>query len=317
MAQYRILLTDRAWPDCSVESEVLSEINGEVIEASDTSEEALARAAKDVDAILACWAPITAKVIDASPNLRVISRIGIGLDNIDIPHATKRGIPVTNVPVYCNDEVAEHTLAMLLSMARNIAFFHQRTKSGEYDLQAAPAMHRVAGQTLGIIGLGNIGRALAQKANALGLRVIAASRSQTNQSTDCEIVSLDELLAQSDFVSINVALVPETNHLMNAAAFAKMKRTAAIINTSRGPVVDNGALLEALDSGQIAGAALDVFDPEPPDLSDPLYKHERVIATPHAAFLSVESLISLRTQAAKNALDVLSGNMPANVVNSI
>ena len=230
-------------------------------------------------------------------------------------HCTQRGIPVTNVPAYCVDEVAEHALALLFALARRVAFFHHRAKGGEYDLGAGGPIRRIRGRTLGIAGFGKIGQALAQRALALGLETIAWNRAPIETDLPVVQVEFEELLARSDFVSIHLPLTEETRRLFDGAALARMRPTACLINTARGPIIDPEALGAALEAGRLAGAALDVHDREPPDLSDPLYRDERVIVTPHAAFASVESLETLRETALRQAIDMLAGRRPEHVVN--
>lgn len=314
-ARFRVLLTDRAWPDTCIEREILAGIGAELIEATNAGESALSALAVDVDAIAANWAPVTPAVIRSTRRCRVISRTGIGLDNIAVATATELSIPVTNVPDYCVGEVADHTLALILACARNIGFFHLHTKRGEYRLQAAPPMPRLAGKVLGLIGLGHIGRNLAGKAQALGFKVIAHTASGSDHGTGCAMQSLDDLLARSDFVSLHAPLVPATRHVLGLPQFERMKRSAYLINTARGALVDHGGLARALERNLIAGAALDVFEPEPPDLSSPLMRDERVIVTPHAAFVSTESLIELRSRVARQIVEALSGRRPECVVN--
>jgi D-3-phosphoglycerate dehydrogenase len=313
--RYRILLTDRAWPDTDIERAILAEVEAELVEAPDMREATLCALAAEVDAIAVNWAPLTETVIRSAARCRVICRTGIGLDNIAVAVATELQIPVTNVPDYCVHEVAEHTLALLLACARNVAFYHLRTKRGEYRLQDGPAMPRLAGKRLGLIGLGRIGRALAGMASALRLDVVAHTASGNDHGVGCPMLPLDELLASSDFVSLHVPLVPATHHLLGLAQFEKMKRSAYVINTARGGLIDHVALGAALENNLIAGAALDVFDPEPPDLTLPLFCDERVIVTPHAAFVSRESLIELRTRVSRQIVDALCGRRPENVVN--
>ena len=313
--QFRVLLTDRAWPDFRLERDILKQINAAVIEAPDHDEPTLVDLARDVDAIGACWAQVTESVIQAAPRCRTVARFGIGLDNIAVATATRLGIPVTNVPDYCVEEVSDHALALLLACARKVAFFHLRTKYGEYNLQQGPPLRRLAGQTLGLVGLGRIAKSLVPKARALGLNVIAHTRSSNPHQTGCQMVSFDDLLGRSDYISLHLPLSDASHHRFGTPEFQKMKRTAYLINTSRGPLIDHNALFEALEQNLIAGAALDVFEPEPPDLGHPLYQHERVIVTPHVAFLSEESLIALRTAATQQIADVLQGNRPRNVVN--
>jgi len=317
MPRFNVLLTDYAWPDTEIERRILEENDARLIVAEATDADSLARLAGEhaVDAIMTNWAQVPAEVIAASKKCRIVSRLGIGLDNIDVAHCTAEKIPVTNVPDYCVIEVAEHALASLLAMARKIAFYHRETKQGRYDLQAGPKMRRLEGQTLGIVGLGNIGRRLAVKAQALDMNVLGTSRSGKNVPAGVEVVELNALLERSDYVSLHVPLVDETKHLIGEAELERMKPTAYLINTARGGVVDHAALAKALEEGQIAGAALDVQDPEPPNLSEPPYNDPRVIVTPHAAFVSEESLENLRTRTALQVAHWLHGQAPENVVN--
>ncbi|MDB5386897.1 MAG: hprA 2 [Planctomycetaceae bacterium] len=316
-ARWRVLLTDRAWPDSSIEREILGAVGAEVIEAPATDEATLSELAADADAIGTNWAQVTARVIERCTRCRVVSRFGIGLDNIAVDFATQRGIPVTNVPDYCVTEVAEHTLALLLAAARNIAYFHLQTKAGEYNLAAAPPMRRLAGQTLGLIGLGRIGSAVAERAQALGMNVSAHTASGVSRLPGVQSMSLEEVLRQSDFISLHAPLTNSTRGLIKLPQLQLMKPTAWIINTSRGGLIDPQDLWVGLQQNMVAGAALDVFSPEPPDLSQPLYRDPRVIVTPHAAFVSQESLQELRMRAARQIAAVLSGKTPENVVNGI
>jgi D-3-phosphoglycerate dehydrogenase / 2-oxoglutarate reductase len=312
---HRVLLTDYAWPDVELERRGLAEAGAELVVAEATDAETLKRLAAGCDAIMTNWAKVPEAVIAAVPNCRIVSRLGIGLDNIDVAYCTRRGIPVTNVPDYCVIEVAEHALALLLGLSRKIGWYHHQTMQGEYKLQSGPVLRRIEGQTLGIVGLGNIGIRLAEKAVALGMKVVATSRSGRNSTHGVRLVDLDELLAVSDYVSLHVPLVPETRHLMNAARLARMKPTAYLINTARGGLIDHAALAQALAAGRLAGAGLDVQDPEPPGLSQAPYSDPRVIVTPHAAFVSEESLENLRTRVAKQVATRLLGGVPENVVN--
>lgn len=314
-ARWRVLLTDRAWPDFSIEQQILSAVDAEVVEAPATDEATLAGLAADVDAIGTNWAQVTPRVIENCPRCRIISRFGIGLDNIAVDVATQRGIPVTNVPDYCVIEVAEHTLALLLTAARNIGYFQLHTKAGEYNLQSAPPMRRLSGRVLGLIGLGRIGSAVAERARAFGLQVIAHTASGLSRDPGVQMVSLEELLRTSDYISLHAPSTPATHGLISLRQLQMMKPSAWIINTSRGALINPDDLWSALRQNLIAGAALDVFSPEPPDLRLPLYRDERVIVTPHAAFVSEESVNELRHRAAKQIAAALTGHLPENVVN--
>ena len=316
MSKYKVLLTDYAWPDIDIERDTLAEIDAELLVADQTDPASLAALVTDVNAIMTCWAQVTSQVIAAANRIQIVSRLGIGLDNIDVDYCSRNDIPVTNIPDYCVIEVAEHALSLLLSMARKIAFYHHATKSGEYDLQAGPPIWRIEGQTLGIIGLGNIGRRLASKAQGLGMRVIAFDAYPGKPEEGVEFCELDHLLASSDYVTLHVPLTEETHYLIGAAQLQQMKSSAYLINTARGGLVDPAALAAALSDNQLAGAALDVQDPEPPDLSIAPYTDPRVIVTPHAAFTSQESLIDLRSRVAVQVATCLAGGTPENVVNA-
>lgn len=317
MPRFRVLITDYAWPDLDIERSLLAEHDIELVVAEQKDVASLARLAADCDAIMTNWAKTPAEVIGAAKNCRIVARLGIGIDNIDVAYCTEKGIPVTNCPDYCLIEVAEHALALIFALGRKVAFYHHEAKQGRYDLRAGAVLRRMEGQTLGIVGLGNIGAVLARKALAVGFKVIASTRSGKSRLPDVPIVPLDELLAQSDYVSLNLPATEQTRKSFGAAQFAKMKPTAYLINTARGALIDEDALFAALEQGQLAGAALDVQDPEPPDLNRPPFRHERVIVTPHAAFVSEESLADLRRRVAQQVIDRLEGRTPENIVNGV
>ncbi len=314
MAMFKALYTDFPWADAAVERAILAAADCELVESPDNKEPTLARLAPGMDAILTCWAPVKAAVIDAADRCRHIARTGIGLDNIDVARASARGILVTNVPDYCLQEVAEHTLALLFALGRKVAAYHAATKAGRYDLVAQLPVERIAGKTLGVIGLGQIGSLVAAKAAALGMRVVGTNRSG-NAPSGVTWRPLDVLLAESDFVSLQAPLNPETRRLINRTTLARMKPTAFLINTSRGGLVDHAALAEALAADRIAGAALDVQDPEPPDLAQPPWNDPRVIVTPHVAFYSTEATEELRTRVARQVVAFLRGERPENIIN--
>lgn len=316
--QRKILITDYAWKSLEPEQEILRSAGASLIVAQTGLEDELADLAADADGILTNWKPVTAKTIRQAPKCVSIGRYGIGLDNIDVACATELGIIVTNVPEYCVDEVSEHAMALLLSLARKVTFFDRAIKGGTYNLQALTPLYRVKGRTLGIVGFGKIGRTVYRKAIGFGLRILVFDprlSADTLKGLEVTPVGFEELLGASDYVSIHAPLTPETRHLFGYQAFQKMKPAAFVINTSRGGVIDSAALLRALDEGLIAGAALDVLPQEPPAPDDPLILHPKTIVTPHAAFNSEESLLELQTIAARQMADALSGRMPDNIVN--
>ena len=316
----RILITDIAWPDLDIEKEVLAAVEGKVMVAGDGTPEEIIALAPQADAILTCWKDVPAEALDIAPNCRVVSRYGIGLDNIPIGRATELGMLVTNVPDFCLEEVSDHVMALLLATARQLFPLARTPDRSDWTRETPRPIPRVKGQTLGLIGFGNIARALVPKALGFGLRVMAYTpRLRPEDAPQGVEVTNDlaTLLAASDYVSIHCPLSEETAHLIDDAALAQMKPNALLINTSRGGVIDEGALVRALKEGRIAGAALDVTDPEPPSGDNPLLSLENVIVTPHAAFYSVAATAELARKAAENVVTVLRGGVPKTLVNAV
>jgi D-3-phosphoglycerate dehydrogenase len=314
----KVLVTDHAWDSLEVEQKLLAEAGADVVAAKTGDVAELAELAADADAIMVNWKPCSAEVLDAALNCKVVARYGVGLDNIDVARATELGIVVTNVPDFCVDEVAEHSLALIFALRRKIVQFAQQTRSGQWDNAAFDPLHRMRGQTIGLVGTGLLAQGLAERAHGLGLEVIAYSRSATPGATKDGMTfaeSLDDLLERSDIVSLHVPLTDATRHMIGAAEFKRMKSSAILINTARGPVVDPVALCAAVESGEIAGAGIDVTEPEPIDPADPLLQFDNVIVTPHAAFYSVESTIDVQNRAAGSVLDVLTGIVPDTIRN--
>jgi D-3-phosphoglycerate dehydrogenase len=318
MAEKIVLVTDYTWPSTEPEASVLAEVGAKLLVAQTGSEEELLSLVPQADGILTCFKKVSAAVIRAGEKLQVVGRYGIGVDNIAVDEATRLGIPVTNVPAYCLDEVAEHALALMLAGARKMCQYNAAVHEGNWSLQTGTPIYRLRGRTLGIIGFGKIGQTLAEKARAFGLSILAYDAYLSPdliRQRDAEPVSLDDLLARADFVSLHTPLTPETRGLLNAQRLRAMKPTAFVVNTARGGLIDTNALMQALREGWIAGAGLDVFDPEPLPADHPLLALPNLIATPHAAFYSEESVLELEVQAARNVAAVLSGKRPASVVN--
>jgi D-3-phosphoglycerate dehydrogenase len=273
--------------------------------------------ARDAYGLLPPYAKITAEMIGQFTRCRIISRFGIGVDNVDIPAATERGIVVTKVPDYCIDEVSDHTMALLLAAVRKIPFANSMVHAGKWEMPAVVPIHRLRGTTLGLVGFGRIPQLVAPKAQSFGMRVVSFDPyipQEVFARAGVESVEFKELLKISDYISIHSPLLPETQGLFNADAFRQMKPHAYLINTARGPIVDEAALAQALDAGQLAGAALDVMPKEPPPGS-PLFGRPNVIITPHTSFYSEESLVDLQTKAAEEVVRVLKGEAPKNPVN--
>ena len=297
---------------------VVSRIGAELQVAAEPTPEAIMRVAKDADAVLVTYAKITGDMIRQLTKCRIISRMGIGVDNIDIAEATKARIVVTKVPDYCIDEVSDHGMALLLAVVRKIPFINAQVHGGTWKMPAVVPIHRLRGSVLGLVGFGRIPQLVAPKAKAFGIKVIAYDPyvpKEVFKGAGVDGVDFPTLLKTSDYVSIHSPLVPETKNLFNADAFRQMKRSAYLVNTARGPIIDEAALAAALDAGDIAGAALDVMAQEPPGPSSPLYGRDNVIITPHTSFYSEESLVDLQTKAAEEVVAILGGKAPRNPVN--
>jgi len=317
MPQPLVGVSDSVFPNLDPAREVLAKIGGELCLAQDSTPEAILRVAADADALLVTYAKITAEMIRQMKRCRIISRFGIGVDNVDIAAATFAGIVVTKVPDYCIDEVSDHAMALLLTLVRKIPYANSLVHAGRWEMPAVAPIHRLRGTVLGLVGFGKIPQLVAPKARAFGIKVIAFDPYiplDVMTRAGVEKVEFDELLKRSDYVSIHSPLLPETRHLFNAEAFRKMKPTAYLVNTARGPIVDEAALAHALDAQQIAGAALDVLSQEPP-AGSPLFGRNNVILTPHTSFYSVESLVELQVKAAEEVVRVMTKQAPRNPVN--
>lgn len=283
-------------------------------------------ATRDCDAVLVISSYLPAALVDGFTRCRTIARLGAGTDRIAIDNATRKGIVVSNVPDFCLGEQADHTMMLLLAFARRLPTMQQGMHDGHWTARAHPGVHRLAGNTLGLIGFGASAQAVAKRAAAFGLQLRAWTRSPDNyhapaQALGVQWVTLDELLSGSQFVSIHLPLSPDTHHLLGAEQLSRMMPSAVLINTARGAIVDEAALIDVLQRRAIAGAALDVFEtidvfapPGPPPVH-PLLELDNVIATPHCAGSSVESTRESKVRGAQHAAAVLAGRWPAHIVN--
>lgn len=313
----KVVLTDYVWESLEVERNILGTL-AELHPLQTKKPDEFLAAAADCDALLNTYAgPITAEAMAQMPKCRIIARYGIGVDTIDLDAATAAGIIVTNNPTYCIEEVAEHTMALLLSAARKIAFYDRHVRAGVWAVPPGKPIFRLAGSTLGLVGFGNIARQVAVRAAAFGMKVLFADPFIRQGQFDAPgtPVTLDELLAQSDYISLHPPLTAKTRQMIDDAAFAKMKPTAVIINCARGPIIDTAALVRALDGRKIAGCALDTVDPEPLPNPHPLRDRDNVIINPHAAWYSEQAMVGLQAGAPNEVRRVLSGEWPINVVN--
>ncbi len=312
----KILLTDYAWSDLALEYERI-EAAGHILiagpKAAPSAEEVAATCAEHrPQAVMTCWAQVNAQAIAHCEGLELVARVGMGLDNIDRHAAAARGAIVTNVPDYCVEEVSDHAIALLLSWARGTVENDREVKRGIWD-PSRPSPHRVRNLTIGIAGCGRIGRLVVNKLRGFGCRLLAYSRTPDRALPEVEWVDFETLLAQSDAVIGLLPLSPETRHVFNASAFARMKPGSLIVNVSRGGLVNNEDLVAALDRGTPGIAGLDVVEGEP---TPPAWVtgHPRVIATPHIAFSSPASVDELRQRVVEEVVRVLAGGKPRNLV---
>ena len=311
----RIVITDCDHPSVEIEKKILSEINSELTLETCKTEEDVIAVASDADGIINQYAPFTRKVIKSLNRCKIIARYGVGVDNIDVEAATEYGIIVANVPDYCVDEVSTHTMALILACARGITLLDRKIRDKKWDFTLAKPLFRTQGKTLGLFGLGRIARMVAQKASGFGLRIIAYDPYVSKVDGEIKLVEFSQLLSDSDFLSIHAPLTDETRHSFGKDELSSMKKTAFLINTSRGPLIDEKALYMALKEKWIAGAALDVMEEEPPNWENPLFTLDNLIITPHISFYSEESYVELKTKVAESVLAVLKGELPRAIVN--
>ena len=308
-----VVVTDSPFPSLDPAKKALEDANAEVVQAPSSSEEDIIKAAENADAILVTYAKLNENILRSLKNCKAIGRFGIGVDNIDLKVAGELGISVNYVPDYCLDEVSDQAMAMIISMARKIPQSNKLVQSGRWEMPAVVPMYRLRGKTVGLIGFGNIPRLMTPKAQAFGFDVIASdpyAPKELFEKHGVESVSMDELYERSDFISVHAPLLPETKGLVNKEAFKKMKDTAIIVNTARGPLINEQDLIEALDNNEIGGAGLDVVENEPLPKDSPLIGRDNVILAPHTAFYSVEALEELQTKAASDVARVLNGEEP-------
>jgi D-3-phosphoglycerate dehydrogenase / 2-oxoglutarate reductase len=313
MSRILIAVTDSPFPSLDPAKAALRRVDPELRMAKSASADDILAVARDADAVLVTYAKLPGELLRQLTRCKAIGRFGLGVDNIDVPAAAELGITVTYVPDYCMQEVSDHAMALLLALARKIPLSNSLVQAGRWEVPAVVPIHRLAGRVLGLVGFGNIPRTLAPKAKAIGLRVLTHDpyvSQETLAAAGVDGVTFDRLLELSDFVSIHAPLLPATRGLFNAEVFRRMKKGAVLINTARGPLVDEDALVAALDSGHLGGAALDVVAVEPLSKDSKLIGRDNVILTPHTAFYSVEALDELQTKCAADVARVLSGEAP-------
>jgi D-3-phosphoglycerate dehydrogenase len=323
--QRNVVITDYDYDDVEIERAIIQGAGLELTAAHCKSEDEVIEVARDAAALIAQYATISAAVIAQLRHCRVIARYGTGVDIVDVEAATSHNILVTNVPnEWCENEVADHALALLLAAARKINVYDRHTRQGAWRWQAGAPIHRLRGSTLGVLSFGAIARAIATRASGFGMRIIAHDPylpERAINAAGADAVSLEALITDSDYLVIQAPLTPHTHHLFDETQLRRMKPTAILINTARGPIIDDRALYTALREGWIAGAGLDDIEEEPAKVKDwrptnPLFTLENVIITPHAAYYSEEAIRTVREFAAKEVVRVLSGRPPVSPVNA-
>ncbi|HSJ50858.1 MAG TPA: C-terminal binding protein [Actinomycetota bacterium] len=315
-----VVVTDHVFPHLDVERQILRAAGHELRYERDLRDPGeIVAAAADADALLNCYSPVPAEVIERLRRCRIIARYGIGLDTIDIPAATGRGIVVTNVPDYCIDEVSDHALALILALVRGIGRLDRSVRGGGWDPMVARPLHRIRGRVLGLVGFGRIARRLAEKASVIGFEILATDpfvADEAIRAAGVRPADLNALMSESDVVSVHAPMTDENRHLIGGRELGLLRDGAMLVNTSRGPLVDLDALRAELETGRLGGAALDVLEREPPVPGDPLLHRDDVLITPHAAFYSEESMAEQQRKAAEQVVAALAGQVPPYAVNA-
>lgn len=309
MSKFKVVLTDNIFPDLDIENEMLSEIDAELVEVTDPS--TLADAVKDADAVINTYAQMTPEIIGGMENCKLIIRNGIGVNTIDVDACNAKGIMVANIPTYCIEEVATHAITLMLTLNRKIFLYNRTVREGIWDVKEGMKINSTVGATLGLVGFGRIPRLINDRAQALGMKVLAYDPFVTAENAaeaGATKAEMDQIIAESDFISIHCPLIPDTRGMFNYEVFQKMKDSAYLINTARGPIVNEPDLVRALEEGLIGGAGLDVLMEDKGQTDHPLYKFENCIITPHAAWYSETSILRRRTQTVDSVIEVLTGS---------
>ncbi|MDO8636187.1 MAG: C-terminal binding protein [Dehalococcoidia bacterium] len=323
---HKVIMTAFRYPGLPRDLEAYKKLGAEFTHTPCQSETEIITAVKDASAVITVMQPFTRNVLEQAKTLRLVSVIGIGYEGVDVDAATELGILVSNVPDYCQDEVSDHTITLILACSRKLIRVVDAVRAGHWDslekpkirLGLMPPLPRLKEQTLGLVGFGRIARSVAPKAKAFGMRVIAHDPfvpQAVVQGLGVELVDIDKLLTEADFISLHAALTPQNYHLINKERLLKMKKNAYVINTARGGLIDEAALVEAIEKGVIAGAALDVTEPEPPKPDSPLFKTNKIILSAHTAQYSDEAINDLRRGVEENVFSVLRGEWPRGLVN--
>lgn len=320
MAKYKVVVTDARHSSYAIEKQILESIDAELVTCNCKTEDDVISACADADGILLDMAPMTAKCIESLHKCKVINRYGVGYDNVDVEAATRKGIQVSNVPDYCAEDVSDHALALLMSCLRQTSLRDRLVRQGNWNIHAGTSV-RLKGKTLGVLGAGRIAQALIRKVSGFGFaRILAYDpyiSAEKMASFGAEKATKEEVLANSDFVSLHMPVTPETTGMIDDEAIKLMKPTAILINTGRGPLVNDAALVKALQEERIAFAGLDTHCKEPLPAESPYLKLDNVVLTDHTAYNTIEGVEELKTKSAMNVADVLQGLPSKYPVNKI
>ena len=316
MSKFKVVLTDNIFPDLLIEREMLGKVDAQLVEVTDPA--TLADEVKDADAVINTYAQVTAEIIAGMEKCKLVIRNGIGVNTIDVDACNAKGIMVGNIPTYCIEEVATHAISLMLTLNRKIFLYNRTVREGIWDVKEGMKINSVVGATLGLVGFGNIPRLVNTQAQALGMKVLAYDpfvSAEDIAATGATKAEMDQILADSDFISVHCPLTPETRGMFNYDAFTTMKDSAYLINTARGPIVNEPDLVRALEEGLIGGAGLDVLMEDKGQAEHPLYAFENCIITPHAAWYSETSIMRRRTQTVDSVIEVLQGREPHSFLN--
>jgi D-3-phosphoglycerate dehydrogenase / 2-oxoglutarate reductase len=318
MPRFKAVLVEHGYSSVQYERDIIEAAGGEFVDCDQLTLSDAWTACENADAVMVRRAQVNASMIARLKRCKFLIRYGVGVDNIDLAAATSAGIIVGHVPIYCQDEVSTHAIGLMLACVRRLLPTIDKMRAGAWDVHRSDPIFRLSGKTIGLIGLGTLGQAVARKLQNWNVRLVATDPyldAAIAKSLNVELLPLDRLLGDSDIVSLHTPLLPETTHVINDRTLARMKRGAIVVNTARGPVCDGAAVLRALDSGQLGCAALDVFEHEPLPADSPLRNHPRLIATDHTAWYSEESQIELQQRAAREVVRACTGGLPEAIAN--
>ena len=319
MAKYKVYVTDGRHEHYNIERDMLAAIDAELVVCQCVTDEDIARECADADGILLDMAPMTEKAVNALQNCKVINRYGVGYDNVAVEACTAKGIQVTNVPDYCAEDVSDHALALMMTCLRHTALRDREVREGEWNIHGTS--FRLSGKVLGVLGFGRIARALVKKCSGFGFSKVLVYDpyvpAEAVAAMGAQKAELDEVMRECDFLSLHMPVTPQTTGMINKETLALMKPTAILVNTGRGPLVDDKALIEALKENKILAAGLETHCVEPLPMDSEYRKLDNVVLTDHTAYSTMEAVVELKTKAAQNVINALTGVAPVYPVNKL